>query len=93
MKEAMEVWGSGPYLLEIVPTVLYILECHGHEPGRALEAAIEGSYESDTIAMLVGAALGAVHGSQPGWFLHDELEALLAPDEALWKRLRPLGSA
>lgn len=87
VKDAMRCWGSGPFLLEVVPTVLYILEKHGHQPGRALEAAIDGSFEADTIAMLVGAALGALHGSQAGWFLDEELETLLEPDGSYWTGL------
>jgi Ca-activated chloride channel family protein len=83
---AMRLWGSGPYLLEILPTVLYILELHGHEPDRAMRVASTNTYEPDTPAILVGAALGALHGKQPGWFLHDELEELLDETRDAWRR-------
>lgn len=81
---AMKLWGSGPYLLEIIPTVLYILELHGHDPDRALRVASNNTFEPDTPAILVGAALGALHGGQPGWFLADELEELLEATQQAW---------
>lgn len=74
---ALQDWGSGPYLLELIPSVLYILEKHADNPALALQVATTNTIESDTLGMLVGAALGALHGSQPGWFLQDDLEALL----------------
>ena len=75
--QAFKLWGSGPYLLEVVPSLLYLLEVHFDDPARALQIATQDSFESDTLGMLVGAALGAMHGPQPGWFLHDEIEELL----------------
>lgn len=80
---AMKLWGSGPYLLEIVPTVLYILELHGHDPDRALRIATQ-TFEPDTPAILVGAALGALHGGMPGWFLDEEVESLLDATRKAW---------
>lgn len=77
VSRAIRQWGSGPYLLEVVPTLLYILEQHADDPDRALKAAISDTMERDTLGMLVGAALGALYGEQPGWFLHDEVEDLL----------------
>ena len=77
-------WGSGPYLLEVIPSLLYVLELHAHEPGRAFEVATAESSEADTLGMLVGAALGAMHGPQPGWFLDDKVEALLDRAEKRW---------
>lgn len=77
LEEAMRMWGSGPYLLEVVPTLLYTLELHGDDPARALGLVTSRAMEADTLGMLVGAALGAVHGTQPGWFLHEELEKFL----------------
>ncbi len=77
LAQASHDWGSGPYLLEVVPTVLYALELHASDPSRALQNVTTGTYEPDTLGMLVGAALGALHGPQPGWFLHEELEELL----------------
>lgn len=76
-EEAMKFWGMGPYLLEVVPSALYILELHGHEPDKALKIAAAQPFEAETLAMLVGAAMGAVHGSQPGWFLDEKYEKKL----------------
>ncbi|MEW6278155.1 MAG: ADP-ribosylglycohydrolase family protein [Candidatus Eremiobacterota bacterium] len=60
--QAMREWGSGPYLIETVPCLLYILERHAHEPAEALRLALEESFDSATLGPLVGAALGALHG-------------------------------
>lgn len=67
-------WGSGPYLLELVPTLLYILERHGHEPKQALLAATTDVLEAASLGPLVGAAVGALHGPQADWKLEPELE-------------------
>jgi len=77
LDQAVQAWGSGPYLLEVVPTMLYALELHGHEPWQALLKVTARTLEPDTLGMLVGAAVGALHGSQPGWFLSDDLEKFL----------------
>ena len=77
LAQAMQCWGSGPYLLEIVPSLLYALELHAHEPWPALLAVSETALEPDTLAMLTGAALGALHGPQPGWFLDPDLDQVL----------------
>ena len=77
LPQAMQCWGSGPYLLEVIPTLLYALEVHGHEPWPALLAVSQTAQEPDTLAMLTGAALGALHGPQPGWFLDPEIDQLL----------------
>ena len=77
LPQAMQCWGSGPYLLEVLPTLLYALELHAHEPWPALLAVSETALEPDTPAMLTGAALGALHGDQPGWFLDPEIDKLL----------------
>jgi len=77
LAEAKEAWGSGPYLLEVVPTVLYALELHAHEPWKAIDEVSRESMEADTLAMLVGACVGAIHGPHRGWFLTDDLETLI----------------
>ncbi|MCU0579697.1 MAG: ADP-ribosylglycohydrolase family protein [Desulfobacterota bacterium] len=55
--EACESWYSGAYLLETIPSVIYILMRHGNNPEEAIVRAV-----NDTIAAIVGAAVGAVHG-------------------------------
>jgi ADP-ribosylglycohydrolase len=60
--EACEIWHSGAYLLETVPSVLYILMRHGHDPEEALVRAVNDTKDNDTVASIVGAAIGALHG-------------------------------
>ena len=60
--EACDSWYSGAYLLETVPTVLYILMCHGHDPEEAIVRAVNDTRDNDTVAAIVGAAVGALHG-------------------------------
>ncbi|MFN9099216.1 MAG: ADP-ribosylglycohydrolase family protein [Gemmatimonadaceae bacterium] len=61
--EAGERWYSGAYLLETVPTVVHIVSQHGHEPREAMLVAVNDTRDSDTIAAIVGAAMGAAHGT------------------------------
>jgi len=62
--EACEIWHSGAYLLETVPSVLYILMRHAHDPEEAIVRAVNDTMDNDTIASIVGAAVGALHGRQ-----------------------------
>ena len=82
--QAMLGWGTGPYVFEIVPNWLYILECHGRDPKAALERAVTNTIEPQSLGALVGAALGAVHGPQPDWILPPELELELALVRDRW---------
>jgi len=59
---AGDSWYSGAYLLETVPSVLYILMCHAHDPEEAIVRAVNDTRDNDTIAAIVGAAVGALHG-------------------------------
>ncbi len=61
---AGKLWYSGAYLLETVPTVLYILMCQAHDPEAAIIRAVNDTLDNDTIAALVGAAVGALHGKE-----------------------------
>lgn len=60
--EAQELWYSGAYLLETVPTVLHILMRHAQDPEEAIVRAVNDSKDNDTIAAVVGATVGALHG-------------------------------
>ena len=62
--EAQETWYSGAYLLETIPTVLMILARHGDDPREAILAAVNDTRDNDTIAVIVGAAVGALHGAE-----------------------------
>ncbi|MBI9050771.1 MAG: ADP-ribosylglycohydrolase family protein [Anaerolineaceae bacterium] len=61
--QACEEWHSGAYLLETMPCVLYILACHGHDPEEAIIRAVNDTKDNDTVAAIVGAAVGALHGT------------------------------
>jgi ADP-ribosyl-[dinitrogen reductase] hydrolase len=60
--EATGVWYSGAYLLETIPTGLHILIRHGRNPEEAIVRATNDTKDNDSIASLVGAAMGALHG-------------------------------
>ena len=62
--EACDTWLSGAYLLETVPSVLYILMRHAHDPEEAVVRAVNDTKDNDTIASIVGAAVGALHGKR-----------------------------
>jgi ADP-ribosylglycohydrolase len=62
--EACETWLSGAYLLETVPSALYILMRHAHDPAEAIVRAVNDTKDNDTIASIVGAAVGALHGKR-----------------------------
>ena len=63
VRDGQSRWYSGAYLLETVPTVLYILERHAHDPEEAIVRAVNDSRDNDTVAAIVGAAVGALHGA------------------------------
>jgi ADP-ribosylglycohydrolase len=62
--DACERWHSGAYLLETVPSVLYILARHGADPEEAIVRAVNDTKDNDTVAAIVGAAVGALHGRE-----------------------------
>ena len=63
-RAACDAWGSGAYLLETVPSVLWILASHAHDPEEGLVRAVNDTHDNDTIGAIVGAALGALHGAR-----------------------------
>ena len=60
--QASRVWYSGAYLLETVPTVLFILARYADDPEEAIVRAVNDTKDNDTVAAIVGAAVGALHG-------------------------------
>ncbi len=62
-REACDTWHSGAYLLETVPSVLWILGCCAHDPEEAVVRAVNDTHDNDTVAAIVGAAIGALHGA------------------------------
>jgi ADP-ribosylglycohydrolase len=62
VRAACDGWYSGAYVLETMASVLYILGRHADDPEEALVRAVNDTRDNDTIAALVGAAVGALHG-------------------------------
>lgn len=62
-REACESWYSGAYLLETVPSVLWILAGCAQDPEEAIVRAVNDTHDNDTVAAIVGAAVGALHGA------------------------------
>ena len=62
VRQACDSWYSGAYLMETVPAVIYILSKHGHDFEEAIIRAVNDTKDNDTIAAIVGAAVGALHG-------------------------------
>jgi ADP-ribosyl-[dinitrogen reductase] hydrolase len=61
-REACDAWYSGAYLLETVPSVLWILASHVGDPEEAIVRAVNDTSDNDTVAAIVAAAVGALHG-------------------------------
>ena len=62
--EACNSWYSAAFLLETVPSVIYILMKHGRNLEEAIVRAVNDTWDNDTIAAIVGAAVGALHGKR-----------------------------
>ncbi len=62
VRQACDLWGSGANLFETVPSMLYVLATKGHNAEEAIIRAVNDTYDNDTIAAIVGAAVGALHG-------------------------------
>jgi ADP-ribosyl-[dinitrogen reductase] hydrolase len=62
--EGCDDWYSGAFLLETVPSVLFILERRGNDPEEAIVRAVNDTRDNDTVAAIVGAAVGALHGPE-----------------------------
>jgi ADP-ribosylglycohydrolase len=60
--QACNEWGSKWSLFETVPSVLYILARHAQNAEEAIIRAVNDTTDNDSIAAIVGAAVGALHG-------------------------------
>jgi ADP-ribosyl-[dinitrogen reductase] hydrolase len=82
VREACNLWYSGAYLLETIPSVLYILITHGDDFEKGVIRAVNDTKDNDTIAAIVGAVLGALHGTDaiPKRWL-DGLEGRMSDDD------------
>jgi ADP-ribosyl-[dinitrogen reductase] hydrolase len=63
-REACERWYSGAYLMEALPAALLVLARHGDDPEEAIVRAVNDTRDNDTVAAIVGAAVGARHGRE-----------------------------
>lgn len=63
-RQACDAWRSGAYLLETLPSALHLLELFGSDPEEAILRAVNDTWDNDTIAAVVGAAVGALHGAE-----------------------------
>jgi ADP-ribosylglycohydrolase len=61
--KACSQWHSGADLIETIPSLIYILMCHATDPEQAIVRAVNDTEDNDTIAAMVGAALGALYGT------------------------------
>jgi ADP-ribosylglycohydrolase len=62
--DACNLWYSGAFLLETIPSVIFILMRHGEVFEEALIRAVNDTKDNDTIAAIVGTAVGALHGKK-----------------------------
>ncbi len=62
-RAACDRWYSAAFLLETVPSALLILQRYAHDPEEAIVRAVNDTRDNDTIASIVGAAVGALHGT------------------------------
>lgn len=77
---ALNRWQSGAYLLETVPCVLLLLARYADDPEEAVVRAVNDTKDNDSIAAIVGAAMGALYGASAwpdGWV--EGLTGRLAP--------------
>ena len=56
-----EFW-SAAFLLETMPSVLAVLERHADSPREPILRAVNDTWDNDTVAAIVGAIVGALHG-------------------------------
>ncbi len=61
---SLDGFGSRADCTQTVPAVLYTLACHADSFSAAIIAAVNDTKDNDTIAAIVGAFVGAIHGKQ-----------------------------
>lgn len=81
--DTLNSWYSGAYLLETMPAVLLILSQYADSPAEAIIRAVNDTRDNDTIASIVGGAMGALHGkgSFPADWVQDLTGSTLIDDE------------
>lgn len=84
VRQVSDTWYSGAYLLETVPTALAALALHAALPEEAIVRAVNDAYDNDTVAAIVGATVGALHGASalpPRWLDADRLPGRTQADD------------
>jgi ADP-ribosylglycohydrolase len=78
---SMGGFGSASDCLQSVPAVLYLLMSHADNFEAAVVAAVNETQDNDTIASIVGAILGALHGRKtvPRRWLDGITSSVVAP--------------
>lgn len=74
-------YGAGASIFETVPVVIYILSKYANNPEQAIIRAVNDTEDNDTIASIVGAAIGALYGTSvflDGWI--ERLDGSLGKD-------------
>ncbi|MGF1735584.1 ADP-ribosylglycohydrolase family protein [Photobacterium satsumensis] len=61
--EIADVIGCGIHISEAVPAVFGILACCGNNPNESIYAGVNAGDDTDTIATMVGAIVGTLHGA------------------------------
>ena len=61
---SLDGFGSRADCVQTVPACLYVLMCHADSIASAIIAAVNDTKDNDTVAAIVGAILGALHGKQ-----------------------------
>lgn len=97
VEDACDIWGSGAYLPETIPSILYILCTHHDSYEDGVLKAVNCTRDNDTIGAVVGAVLGALHGKQnipEGWVANlsgrtnrtndGEVQRLIAQAKTIW---------
>ena len=64
VEQFSEYFGSGAYVLETDAVFLYILSKYITDPKEAIIQAVNYSKDNDTVASIVGAAIGALYGKE-----------------------------
>ena len=59
-----EYFGSGAYVLETDTILLYILSKYLTDPKEAIIQAVNYTKDNDTVASIIGAAMGALYGKE-----------------------------
>ena len=62
VSELADIIGTGLHASEAVPAVFGILACCGNDPEAAILAGVNIGNDTDTVATMVGAIVGALHG-------------------------------